>query len=342
MLKKIIRYLSFSVVGLVATWFLVALVLVFWPEPRFIRPATAATETVSTPRRVADRDEIGEDVSFSMRDGIVLHARHIASNSSLTVLFLHGVMGHAGKCLETCRMIHETTGAEVFALDLRGHGQSGGTPGDVTYIGQYENDVADVIAALRRRKPDGEIILAGHSMGGGIVLRYAAKRETPGADGYLLFAPLLGSQSPTARTEPAKGSMNEGETLMKLHIPRTIGLVMLNAAGIRVFNGRKTLFFNVPTQYPIHAYSFRAMAGMAPDNHLAALTADEKPLLVVVGQNDEAFHAERFASVVGIHRQGETVVIENEGHDGILRNSSALKGVGDWMTRRWPSAANQD
>jgi len=51
------------------------------------------------------------------------------------MLFLHGVMGISQACAETCRKIREMTGAEVFALDQRGHGKSGGAPGDVAYIG---------------------------------------------------------------------------------------------------------------------------------------------------------------------------------------------------------------
>jgi alpha-beta hydrolase superfamily lysophospholipase len=231
-----------------------------------------------------------------------------------------------------CRQIRDVTGAKVFALDLPGHGESDGAPGDIHYIDQYEDDVADVMAALRQRKPGSQIILAGHSMGGGIAMRYAATHKVPVADGYLLFAPHLGIKSPTMRTEPASaGQTAESEAFMKLNLPRTLGLVMMNAAGVRGLNGLPTLLFNVPPQYPIHAYSFRAMVSMAPDDHVAALTADAKPLLVIVGRNDEAFHAERFASVISLHHRGETVVIEGESHDSILRSSSAVKAAAEWI-----------
>ena len=56
------------------------------------------------------------------------------------------------------------------------------------------------------------------------------------------------------RSEPAPGGADAGEALMKLHLPRTIGLAMLNAARVRWLNGLNTLFFNVPAQYPIRHY----------------------------------------------------------------------------------------
>ena len=128
----------------------------------------------------------------------------------------------------------------MIALDLRGHGKSEGKAGDIRYIGQYEDDVADVIAALRLQKPGSRIILLGHSMGGGIAMRYAATHEAPAADAYLLFAPHLGVKSATTRTEPPQGHASEGEAPLKLHLPRTIGLIILNAARVRWLNGLDT------------------------------------------------------------------------------------------------------
>ena len=51
----------------------------------------------------------------------------------------------------------------------------------------------------------------------------------------------------------------------------------------------------------------------------------------LVGRNDEAFHADRFASVVSLHHQGETVVIEGETHDSIVHSSAALRTAAEWV-----------
>jgi|ERR1022692_20470 alpha-beta hydrolase superfamily lysophospholipase len=331
MLIRIFRKLLVIATVLALLWFGAALVMVFfWPAPKFTHSMSGVTVN-STQAVAADPSIAAEAARFQMRDGAVLRGRRFASDAPATVLFLHGVMSSSEEYLETCRQIHDLTGAEVIALNLRGHGESDGAPGDIRYIGQYEDDVADVIATLRQRKPGSRIILAGHSMGGGIVMRYAETHEVPAADGYLLFAPHLGIKSPTMRTEPAQGHAAESETLMKLNLPRTIGLVMLNAARVRGLNGLPTLLFNVPTQYPIHTYSFRAMVSMTPVDYAAALTADAKPLLVIVGGNDEAFHAERFASIISLHQHGQTMVIEGESHDSIVRSSAALRAASVWM-----------
>src|SRR5262249_23247340 len=156
-------------------------------------------------------------------DGTVSSARVVPSADGPTVLFLHGVMASSAEHVETARLLHEATGGTVVSLDLRGHGESGGRPGDVDRIGQYEEDVVDVMAALRRKDPARRLILSGHSMGGGIAMRVVARKDAPEVDGYLLFAPHLGEASPTTRNEPAKGD-HAGASILKLHVPRLIGL----------------------------------------------------------------------------------------------------------------------
>ncbi|MBI4751723.1 MAG: alpha/beta hydrolase [Acidobacteria bacterium] len=324
MFKKIIRYLSLAALSLVVAWFLAALALVYWPEPKFTHPAGQSTD-----KPVISSSD-GEIHWFRMRDGVRLQSRQFASESPVTLVFLHGVLSNSLEGLELCRHLHAETKAEVVALDLRGHGDSEGIRGDISYLSQYEDDVADVIAAIRQHK-GGQIILAGHSMGGGIAMRYAAARKSPAVDGYLLFAPHLGSNSPTMRTEPADKLSAQFEAPIKLHLPRIIGLLMLNSCGVKFLNAKKTLFFNVPAEAPINAYSYRAMVSMAPDDYKSALTADDKPLLVIVGKNDEAFQADQFAAVVSLHPNGKTVVIEGESHDGILHSAAAATAAADWL-----------
>jgi alpha-beta hydrolase superfamily lysophospholipase len=331
MLKNAIRKLVVVTGVLVLLYCGAALTMVFWPVPKFAHPFSFPTQTTAQTQTVPPATPDAEALQFRMRDGAVLRASEFGQNAQETILFLHGVMASSDQYLETCSQLHSLTGDNVIALDLRGHGKSDGVPGDIRYIGQYEDDVADVLKRIIDNQPGSRIILAGHSMGGGIVMRYAAVHLKPAADGYLLFAPHLGIKSPTMRMEPRPGSVNAGEPLMKLDLPRVLGLVLLNSIGVRWFNGLDTLFFNVPAQFPIHAYSFRAMVSMTPDNHIVALTADRTPLLVIVGSNDEAFYADRFASVISMHQNSKTVLLDGPTHDGIVHSAAALSAAADWI-----------
>jgi pimeloyl-ACP methyl ester carboxylesterase len=163
---------------------------------------------------------------FLMRDGKYLSAQKFPADSSLIIIMLHGVLSSSLEMNSISGSLSKTLNAEVYALDIRGHGESDGKPGDVDYINQYEDDLADVIKNIRKENPRAKIILAGHSMGGGIELRYAENKNYPYVDGYLLFAPLLGQNTPTfSKPAKVKDSLNsKKEPFMKIDIKRIIGL----------------------------------------------------------------------------------------------------------------------
>jgi pimeloyl-ACP methyl ester carboxylesterase len=332
MIKKVVRRVGIGAVAAFVLWCLAGLGLVLAADVRFESPPVlppneqAATDTVEG--QLKDVEALG----FRMRDGAALRARRFAAaGSKTTIVLLHGVMSMARRLDPMARMLRTSTGAEVITLDLRGHGGSDGNPGDIAYIGQYEDDVADVIATVRRDRPGRTIVLAGHSMGGGIVLRYADRRTLPPVDRYLLFAPLMGPDSPTARNEPRDGNGAGPASGLKVHMPRTIGLVMLNLVGFRGLNGRRTLFFNVPPELALRSYSFRAMAGMTPADHRSALQADATPLFAMVGSADGAFHVDRFPEVIGQHQNGHVKIIEGVDHPGLVMSAAAANAAGDWL-----------
>src|SRR5262249_55868783 len=323
---RFLRKIRVVALAIAALWLAGAMTLALMPAPRF----SHAPFTPGTPQASGmPCQESAQVRCFRMRDGALLAARLTPGDSNMVVLFLHGVLSSSLEFDETARRLHEATGAAVLRLDLRGHGLSAGIPGDLAHIGQYEEDVADVVSTLRKERPGARIVLAGHSMGGGIACRYAGRHEVPGVDAYLLFAPHLGRRSPTTRTEAANSSPSQDELQMKLHVPRLIGLVMLNVVGVRGLNGLDTLYFNVVGR--LHAYTFRALASMAPDDYRAVLGADAKPMLILVGQKDEAFRADAYPAAARFHKGASVLVIPGESHDSVTRCDAADAAIRKWI-----------
>lgn len=101
MLKRVLRKCVIVAAALAALWFGAALVMVFWPVPKFAHPladVTANRAQVVTP---ANPDAEAGTERFRMRDGAVLQGRRFASNAPATVLFLHGVMSSSEEYIET-------------------------------------------------------------------------------------------------------------------------------------------------------------------------------------------------------------------------------------------------
>lgn len=310
-----------------------AIKLINKPEPTF-KPFKFETPSKEA---IAEQFYQSIPVKYSMKDGKNISGNQFKLRSKTTVILVHGVLSNSFPMNKSAGLIRESMKAEVITVDLRGHGNSEGTSGDVDFIDQYADDLAEIVRQIKADKPKGKIILSGHSMGGGIVLRYAMRNDFPKADGYLLFAPLLGQDTPTVPQTSSVTQSNE-EPFLKIHIERIIGLKMLNSIGKHQFDDKKVLFFNVPEGSPIKSYSFRANESMSPFEYKKGLNSVDKPLLVLVGSKDEAFVATAFEKAIKENSKGEVFVIEGANHNGIRENKEALKIVKTWAKRKFASS----
>ena len=90
-------------------------------------------------------------------------------------------------------------GFRVLRIDMRGHGGSGTANGDVSYRGQLDDDLADLVKGLGLDKQGVHRTLAGFSSGGGLVLRIAGGPQAGLFDDYLAISPYIAQDSPTNR-----------------------------------------------------------------------------------------------------------------------------------------------
>ena len=307
--------------------------LIHLPEPTF-KPITQPTELI--PEAIADMgfEQIykSETSYFTVRDNKRIFAYRFPNRSQNTIVLVHGVASNAYMYNKTAGLLQEATQAEVYAIDLRGHGQSEGNSGDVDYINQYVDDLADIIRIIRKEKPNGKIIIAGHSMGGGVALRYAIAKQYEQPDGFLLFAPLIGHISPAFQQGEASESIAE-EPFMKIHIERIIGLTMLNEIGNHNYDSLPVLFFNLPEAVPLRKYSYRANKGTAPDDYVAGLKAVDKPLLILMGSEDEAFSPEATKEAILKNSKGQIQIIDKASHNGVRHNTQSFTFIKDWFSK---------
>ena len=134
--------------------------------------------------------DLPEIERFTARDGEPLALRIYPSASERVLIFVHGSSYHGGAYHALARHISDAGAATVVVPNLRGHHLSGTRRGDVDYVGQLEDDLADLIATLRERGMSGPLILGGHSSGGGMVIRFAGGEHGTLIDHALMMAPI--------------------------------------------------------------------------------------------------------------------------------------------------------
>jgi pimeloyl-ACP methyl ester carboxylesterase len=207
--------------------------------------------------------------------------------------------------------------AYVVAPDLRGHGASPERRGDVDYIDQMGDDIADLIAAERL---DGQqVVLAGHSSGGGLVIRFAGGPHGGMIDRAVLLAPFLKYNAPTTR-------QNAGGWAHAL-TRRIIGLSMLNTFRITALNHLTAIQFNMPAEartgkyghLATLAYSFRLNTGFAPRSDYLGEIAALPEFALIAGEADEAFFADKYEEVMSaVTDKGTYLLVPGASHLGVI------------------------
>src|SRR5215216_4506637 len=125
-------------------------------------------------------------------DGVRLHCLHWRSRQSppsAVLVFLHGIASHAGWFGETAADLSQH-GVEVYGLDRRGSGRSGGPHGHLDRYEQALDDLERLAGLVAADHPGAPIFLAASSWAAKLGVVYAARRPTP-LSGLLLLGPGL-------------------------------------------------------------------------------------------------------------------------------------------------------
>lgn len=283
----------------------------------------------------ADYGRLPELRPYAARDGARLAFRLYpsAAPADTVLILLHGSGWHSMQFAPLAAEVSRRGLAHVITPDLRGHGFAPERRGDVDYIGQLEDDLADLIAVARERFPRARVIVGGHSSGGGLAVRFAGGAHGAQADGYVLLAPFLKHNAPTTR--PRSGGWARPLTR------RIVGLSMLNSLGLRGLNGLTVIQFAMPRavlEGPLgasatSAYSYRLNTSYAPRaDYGRDLAAIDRPLLVIAGDADEAFVAAQYEPTIAAHTSGGSyVVLPGVSHIGLLTDAGAREAICGWL-----------
>lgn len=123
-------------------------------------------------------------------DGAAVHWQQWLPDDhpSAVVCLVHGLGEHSGRYEHVAHRL-TNAGLAVFALDLRGHGHSGGARGDLR-VDDAMTDIADLIQFARDEYPGLPVFLYGHSLGGLLSMTYVV-RHKPDLAGVVASAPAL-------------------------------------------------------------------------------------------------------------------------------------------------------
>jgi alpha-beta hydrolase superfamily lysophospholipase len=307
----------------------IALVLTAMVAAPLTRPAPLAS--ISETARAVDRSTMPGVKRFQARDGTALGYRHYPARTAAVeqiAMLVHGSTGSSASAHALAAAL-AARGVETWAIDIRGHGASG-TRGDIGYIGQLEDDLADLVAVVRKTAPTAPLTLIGHSAGGGFALRIAGSSIQSLFARTVLLAPYLGFNAPTNR--PHSGGWANPD------VPRFIGVAALRSIGIDCCESLPVLAYAVPSNSAMNqtsTYSYRLMRNFAAHwDYRADLAGATRPLTIICGADDELMLADKYAEAVrGITPAVDVRLIDGVNHMGVVSDPRAVSIIANEVAR---------
>ena len=301
-----------------------ALLLVAMVATPLTRPAELSS--ISAARGTVDLSTLPAVERYQARDGTSLGFRHYAPGAPATgraAILVHGSSGSSGGTIHALSSALAAHGVETWAVDIRGHGTSG-TRGDIGYVGQLEDDLADLVAVVRQSAPTKPLTLVGHSSGGGFALRVAGSPIQNLFERTVLLAPYLGYDAPTSR--PNSGGWASPD------IPRILGLLALRKIGVGCCDALPVLAFAVPPNSErnlVGTYSERLMRNFAVNGDFHRdLAGATRPVTVIAGADDELMFADKYAEVVrGAAAPVDVRLLAGINHMGIVSVPKAVSEI---------------
>lgn len=138
------------------------------PEDSWYDTITTVHRSLAEIRRLTH-----EDLEITSHDGLRLKAVYYPNNSKKTLIWIHGYTSHAERESAYPGLFYRSLGFNVLIPYLRAHGPS---EGKYISFGAAEHlDMMRWVDKINEMIPDGQIVLHGLSMGGGIALDLACK-----------------------------------------------------------------------------------------------------------------------------------------------------------------------
>lgn len=281
----------------------------------------APMTSISSPFKSVDFSTLPRVQSITARDGGTLTFREYRPTGTprAEMVLVHGSSASSSSMHPLAQTL-VVDGWQVIAVDIRGHGGSG-TRGMADYVGQLEDDLEDLMASRNRIQPT---VLGGFSSGGGFALRVAGGRHQKLFDGYLLLAPFLSQDAPTYR--PGAGGW------VSVGVPRYVATAILNGFGIHAFNHLVVNRFAIDpdsTEPLTASYDYTLADNFRPERDWqGTIRGATSPLRVLVGEEDEAFRADRFEEAFRSGgRDGVVTRVPGIGHTALTVDARALPAV---------------
>lgn len=286
-----------------------------------------------------------EKGTYLARDRTLLaYDRFHISDAKVTIVFLHGSTYNSRRYANIAKVLNQQ-GFSACLINWRGHGASEGRLGTVDYIGQLEDDLADFISHYQQISEQ-PLVLAGHSAGAVICLRYIDKYGCNEISGVNFIAPAINGPLETVRYKHASAKWQYKVSYFRAAKPALPApeKAMAYAPSLKVlpfiiaklvpFMRHKPIL-NFPANERIAKlegrvlrYSYNLMLSCDINDYPSAFNKISVPVLLLCGQYDEVVHPNLLETVFHWHLSPtlnkEMIVLKKVNHIQVVTASANI------------------
>ena len=272
--------------------------------------------------------------NFTARDNSLLGYRLYRSGMP-THIKLYLVHSAAWQAMEfnqiASRLATERGVADVYLADMRGHGSGPARRGDVDYVGQLEDDLADLISETAG--PGDLVVVGGHGEGAAVAMQFALDKPQA-VHGCLVLAPVLSYN--LSGNKPDLGGWTHALGT------RMVGLWILNGMGLHWSDHETVLQYALPSTLRDGPLGYSATTDISWRMYHALQMRDRDgrdvgnlamPLLSIIGGGDEVVDAEAMTAMLKSRLpNGQYWINPAETHINVVVSNKTLAIIQDWLS----------
>jgi pimeloyl-ACP methyl ester carboxylesterase len=262
-----------------------------------------------------------------------LHAYHYPQKgeAAYTLLIIPGTGGHGGQYDVFCQL-HRTRGADIYSIDLPGHGKSYGERGSYTQEECMERLIE--VAQELKRSSSRPLIVLGSSMGSGYALNLMNACEH--VDGCVSMGVAMWSAK--LYDQQRKAYSSEGVQFVVKQFGDAIKLHIFDWLKLEENYGDPTIArerFN--DHFQLKTFTFPSLCSLLSYQPPVPISQTRKPFMMAAGELDPYAPAERVAAIFGeIGGPKELYIEPKGGHQLMLFHTQAFSSrITEWFARHF-------